>query len=406
MTAMANLLAAATLLLLFSAPHILAQAVAGWPGFRGTGGNGHATEVTPPLTWNATDGSNILWKTALPKHGMSSPIVAERRLFVTAADDDARQILCYDTDTGKLLWHHDAKSVPELPEVLEETGFAAPTPATDGRHVAAVFATGELVCVNVAGERVWATHLGIPKNHYGHASSLLIHDNLLFVQFDDKAAPRLLAFELLTGKPAWQVKRGAISWTSPILVENKGRMELILTNSKKVDSYDPKTGKHLWEFECLTGEVASSAAYADGIVFVASEGATAAAIDISKHDAEPRILWRWDKSLPDAASLLAAKDLLIIPTAFGVITCLDARTGSVHWEHEFPQGFNSSPILANDRIYIADINGDVQVFKLGRKFEQLGHATLAEATYATPAFVGTRIFIRGITHLFCIADGK
>ena len=79
-------------------------------------------------------------------------------------------------------------------------------------------------------------------------------------------------------------------------------MEVILTNSEGVDSYDPETQKHLWQVECLNGEVASSAAYADGVVFVASDGATATAIDISKHDAGPKILWQWDESLPDAAS--------------------------------------------------------------------------------------------------------
>lgn len=86
---------------------------------------------------------------------------------------------------------------------------------------------------------------------------------------------------MASGKPVWEVKRGPISWSSPILVDNKGRLELILTNSKSADSYDPATGKRLWNVEVLNGEVAASAAYADGIVYVASEHAIAAAIDVS-----------------------------------------------------------------------------------------------------------------------------
>ena len=200
----------------------------------------------------------------------------------------------------------------------------------------------------------------------------------------------------------WQVKRGEISWSSPILVDNRGRLELILTNSKGVDSYAPKSGKHLWHAECLSGEVASSAAYADGVVFVASDGATASAVDIGDHDSEPKVLWQWDESLPDAASLLADKDHLIVPTAFGVVTCLDAKTGKVSWEHEFDDGFYSSPILVNDRVYVTDLSGVTQIFRMGDTFELLETSEIGEAAYATPAVVGDRIYIRGLTHLFCI----
>ncbi len=383
-----------------------------WTGFRGPGANGHAVHANPPLNWSAREGKHILWKTKVPKHGMSSPVVWGNQLFLTGADDSTRQIYCFQTDTGKLLWQHDVGGIPgsppdrKLPDVLDETGFAAPTATTNGRYVAAIFGTGELVCVNMKGERVWAKHLGIPKNHYGHASSLISHRNLLFVQYDQTENSQLLAFDLASGSPAWQVKRGAISWSSPILVDNRGRMELILTNSKAVDSYDPKNGELLWHVDCLGGEVAPSAAYTDGVVFVANEGATATAIDIGNHGSGPEILWQWDEALPDAASPLANEDYLILPTGFGVVSCLDVKTGKVFWEHEFDEGSYSSPILVNDRVYIIDLSGAMQIFKMDDEFELLGVSEIGEAAYATPAFVDGRIYIRGITHLFCIQEQK
>ena len=124
-----------------------------WTSFRGFGSNGHATHATPPLTWSAEQSKNILWKTPIAKHGMSSPVIWKNRLFLTGADDESREIYCFDTDTGKLLWQHDVNGLPDspadglLPDVLEETGFAAPTVTTNGQYVAAIFATGELVCV-------------------------------------------------------------------------------------------------------------------------------------------------------------------------------------------------------------------------------------------------------------------
>ena len=379
-----------------------------WTGFRGPGANGHAAHANPPLSWSAKESENILWKAQVPKHGMSSPVVWENRLFLTGADDLSRQIYCFSTDTGRLLWTHDVEGIPgsssngQLPDVLEETGFAAPTATTDGRHVAAVFATGELVCVNMKGERIWAKHLGIPRNPYGHASSLIHHKNLLFVQYDQQENSQLLAFDLASGRPVWQTKRDDISWSSPILIDNKGRMELILTNSKAVDSYDPESGKLLWHVECLGADVAPSATYAGGVVFVANEGATASAIDISNHGLEPKILWQWDETLPDAASPLANEKYLILPTAFGVVSCLDAKTGQLLWEHEFDDGFYSSPILVNNRVYIIDLEGRTQIFEMDKEFELLGAAEIGEDAYATPAFVGDRIYVRGLMHLFCI----
>lgn len=88
-------------------------------------------------------------------------------------------------------------------------------------------------------------------------ASISLQD-LLFVQFDQKEDSKLLAFEMATGQLAWQASRDQISWSSPILIENRGRAELVLSNSKAVDSYDPKTGKRYWHVECLGGEVASS----------------------------------------------------------------------------------------------------------------------------------------------------
>jgi len=380
-----------------------------WPTFRGPGARGHAVHANPPLRWSGETGTNILWKTPVPTHGMSSPVVWGKRLFLTGADDSGRQIHCFDTDTGELRWRHEVSGVPgfpadsELPTVLDQTGFAAPTPTTNGRYVAAVFATGELVGLSMEGERLWARHLGVPENAYGHASSLISHEDRLFVQLDQEGDSKLLAFDLASGDPVWEVKRDAISWSSPILVDNGGRMELILTNSRAVDGYDPTTGSLLWRVECLEGEVGPSAASADGIVFVSGEGAAGSAIDIGHHGEEPKVLWQWDESLPDAASPLAKDGYLIVPTGFGVVTCLEMRTGKVLWEHDFGRGFWSSPVAVGDRVYLIDRAGAMQVFALGNTFELLAESKIGEGAYATPAFVGDRIYIRGLTHLFCIA---
>lgn len=332
---------------------------AAWPGFRGAGGIGQAVNANPPEDWNANE--NTLWKTKLPKHGMSSPVVWGDRVFLTGADESTRQVYCLDAGTGRLIWTHDVKDLPgapaggTLPRVLDETGHAAPSPVANGQYVAAIFGTGELVCLDFSGKRQWSKHLGIPANHYGHASSLISHGKNLYVQYDQREHSRLLAFDLENGSPVWQVERSAISWSSPIIIDNGGRMELVLSNSKAVDSYDPATGRQLWHVDCLGGEVAPSPAYADGIVFVANDGVAATAISISDHQKAAAILWQWDGDLPDTSSPVASDRFLLLPTSFGVVTCLDTKLGKVVWEHEFDVGFSSSPIVVQDQVYIVDL---------------------------------------------------
>lgn len=381
-----------------------------WPGFRGPNGIGVVTDRNPPLSFDAKTNKNIKWKISLPKQGMSSPIAWGSQVYLTGADEESRQLYSIDADTGKLRWTHDVQGLEDepsegtLPKVLDETGYAASTPTTDGRFIAAVFATGELVCVDFKGNRIWSKHLGVPNNHYGHASSLLNDSDRLFVQFDHSLNSKLYAFDFATGKIVWQVERKEIAWSSPILIESIGKRELIVSNSKSVDSYDPKSGKLIWHVDCLAGEVAASPAYSEGIVVVASEGAAATAIDIAAATDTSRIRWQWKESLPDTASPVASNGMVIIPTGFGVVSCLDIKTGKLLWEHQFDIGFLSSPIIVGDKVFLADLTGKLQIFKISTTFELLSECNLGEAIYATPSFAETRIFIRGVNQLFCIAQ--
>jgi outer membrane protein assembly factor BamB len=383
-----------------------------WPSFRGPWGNGLAIDANPPLNWSVEAGKNVLWKTEVPKPGMSSPVIWGSRLFVTGGDRTGLHIYCYETETGQLLWRHDVDGIPgsapldELSDTTPMSGLAAPTATTNGRYVAAIFATGDLVTVNMDGERVWARNLGVPQNPFGHTSSLISHSNLLFVQYDQQENSKLLAVDLASGDLVWQAERGLISWSSPILVDNNRRMELVLTNSEGVDSYDPTTGELLWNVSCLSGEVTPSAAYADGVVYVANEYASASAIDIGNHGTEPEILWQWVEILPDVASPVANEDYVIMASGYGVVDCLDAKTGEVRWEQEFDDGFYSSPVVVNDRVYAIDRSGGVHVLRMSDNPELLATTEIGEEVNATPAFVGDRIYIRGATHLYCIGERK
>jgi outer membrane protein assembly factor BamB len=281
-----------------------------WPAFRGPGGLGKASQSQAPLTWNQTPGENILWKTRIPKPGFSSPIIWDHYIFLSGSDEENQVVYCFDTETGNIVWEsqvNDIPGSPAEPPAARETGLAAPTMTTDGQRVAAIFGSGDLVCLDFEGSRVWAKNIGPPDNHYGHSSSLLSYGDLLMVQYDHNASQHLLAFRFDTGKLIYDTAREIkISWASPILIDTGNRTELILSSNPFVVSYDPQTGNELWRVECMAGEVAPSPAYAAGRVFVVNEYARLAAIRIGN---PPALIWESYDDLSEVASLWRQKSL-------------------------------------------------------------------------------------------------
>lgn len=384
------------------APSQLPAMKENWPSLRGWGNIGVAQQMDTPIHWDVESGEGILWSTMVPVHGFNSPIVWGDRLFFTGGDEEGFEVFCYNADTGEELWTKTVETSVELPEVSEDTGFAAPTMATDGERVFAIFASGELVAFDFEGNLVWQNNIGLPDNPYGMGSSLISDGTRLFVQYDHQESQKVMAFNGVDGSKAWEKARKHISWSTPSLIETADGMQLILNDEEFVTAYEPATGKQLWEVECLGGEVAPSPAF-DGkdIVFVANEYAQASALKLN--GGTPDILWQYDEYLPEIGSPLATAERFFIPTTAGDIVCLDAATGEVKWEHEFDDGFNSSPVLVGDRIYVAHIGGVMHIFDAqADTYHEIAAIDMGEAIFATPAFVNNRIYIRGDETLFCI----
>ncbi len=375
-----------------------------FPSFRGAFGLGIAHQKNSPVNWNGVSGENIIWKVKIPLQGYNSPVIWDKQVFVTGANSTAQSIYAYDLTSGNLVWEHKVSGIERASNKVikptDDTGYAAPTVATDGKHIYAIFATGDLVCVTMQGQRVWGKNMGIPDNHYGHSSSLLLWKNHLFIQFDTNVAGKVLALNVETGALVWETARTSkISWASPILANVGGRYELVLASSPEVAAYDIETGKELWKVSCMSGEVGPSPGFYNGVVYAANEYAKLIAI---KPGSPPVTVWENNEYLPEVASPVAIDGLLFIATSYGVVACFDAATGDLLWEYEANQGFYASPVVADGKVYFLDMDGIMHIFSIDKTMKLIGTPELNEQSVSTPAFAQGKILIRGYDHLYCI----
>lgn len=380
-----------------------------WPRFRGPDGQGHAPAAQVPLTWNVKTGEHVLWKAALPLPGASSPLVWEDRIFLTGAAHATREVCCFRASSGALLWRWKVEGVSgsprEAPEVSEDAGHAASTPATDGRRVYALFANGDLVALDLAGRKAWARNLGPLHNSYGYASSLVLWRDRLIVQLDVDERGRLLALNAATGATLWETPRelgGA--WSSPILARTASGVQLITTAQPKVIAYDPYDGRELWSAEGLGGDVAPSPVFGGGLVFAANEGSALLALRTGGQGdvTATHVAWKAEEGLPDTASPLTDGRWVWLVSSSGQLTCYEAQHGEKKYTQDLGDTFYASPSLVGERLLLLSRKGTALWVKAGPAFEELGRAELGEPVSASPAFRNGRIFIRGNEHLFAL----
>ena len=377
-----------------------------FPFFRGQDSRGIAGGSGYPIQWNGEDGTNIKWKVTIPKNGKSSPVIWDDKLFVTGAEGKLCEVYCLNKNSGEILWTASASGVPgepdELPETDQESGMAVSSAAVNDDFVCAIFANGNLICLDHDGNQKWVTNLGTPENIYGYSSSLIIFKDLLLVQYDSDEKVSLMGYELSTGQLKWEtMRRGRAAWSSPVIGNFNGEPQVIINGNPYVTGFDPVTGDELWSVECMTGDVAPSVAVNSKLAYAVTDYAQLAAI---KPGSGASIVWSDNMFTPDVSSPAANDDLLILATGNGDVACYNAMEGDTLWTHYFMDQFYASPIIADDKVWILNRSGIMHIVKADSKFELIAESPLGEAADCTPAFSDKNIYIRGKQNLYCISE--
>src|SRR5713101_845274 len=251
-----------------------------WAQWRGPDSQGISNEKNLPTEWSET--KNVLWKTAIPGLGFSSPIIWEKKVFVTTAieggpapaDHKAAKhmigtqefkhpdwtgsdkihtfkVYCLDRDTGKVQWERISYEGPVYDYRHRRGTYAAPTPVTDGKNVYVYFGSEGFYCYDLNGKLIWKKSFGgIGTMGMGVGTSPVLYENLVILLCDqefDGTFPFMTALDKKTGNEVWRVRRPVqSSWATPVIAKTADRTEMVVSGNEFLISYDPATGKELW----------------------------------------------------------------------------------------------------------------------------------------------------------------
>lgn len=400
-----------------------AAAAENWPAWRGAAMVGQSSEKGLPVKWAAETGENVRWKTPLPGPGMSSPIVANGRVFVTQsldAEGHQRALMCFDRKDGKILWQR-VTEYPETESTYEgEKHYASASPVTDGTRVVCSFGSAGMVCYDFAGKELWRKDLGKMAHLWGTAASPILYGDLAIFNFGPGERTFLVALEKRTGKEVWRVEEpgGKFghtqpewlgSWATPVVLKLPDHHELIQMWPDAVKAYDPKTGKLLWTCQG-GGKLAYNSPVVTPEIVVACYGFGGPALAVRPGGqgdvTETRRVWRIEKSPQRIGSGVIVGEHFYILNAIGTFACIDLKTGMPLWEERVGGSSWGSMVHADGKLYVTNQPGETLVLAAKPQFELIGKNPSGERSQASPAISDGEIFLRTYGHLWCISSGR
>lgn len=415
-----------------------------WPAWRGPLNSGVSPTGNPPLVWSETQ--NVRWKTAIPGKGTSSPIVwGDRIFFLTAIETDREDtpepvqpsdpnepapfhggknprnvykfdVVCLNLATGRTLWQQTACETVPHEGHHPDHGFASYSPVTDGTHVWASFGSRGVHCYDLDGKHKWSRDLGRMKTKmmFGEGSSPALAGDALIVVMDHEGDSAIYALDKNTGRTLWTRARDEdTAWSTPAVAVVEGKMQVVVSATNRIRSYDVATGEMIWQCGGQTQNVIPSPIVSGGLVFCTSgfRGSELQAIELGhKGDLTDTsaIRWQVSKATPYVPSpIFYGDNLYACSMNRAAISCYHAATGRLNFVEERLEGVKdiyASPVGAAGRVYFVGRNGVTEVIRNADTLDVLATNRLDDEFDASPAVAGDRILLKGKRNLYCIEE--
>jgi len=405
-----------------------------WPQFRGPNSSGLGGGK-PPVEFGPD--KNVRWKTAVGP-GLSSPIIWEGRIFLTEFDPAKKQLatLCIDRRTGKIQWRR-AVSPEQIEKVHEISSPAGSTPVTDGERIYVYFGSYGLVCYDLNGNLKWERRLPMPENPYGAVASPIIAGELLVLNHQGKDA-YLLAVNRRNGQTVWKTDRSMFQygWSTPVHWRHDGIDEIVVLGGdfkadQRLMAYNLSDGAERWWVGGLPPCGKSTPVIGDGLLFFAapdiileevaerrnperaaqiyannSARVTAVRPGGKGEVSQTNVAWTERKGVPGVPSPLYYNGRLYTFLNGGIVYSRVAKTGELVFSGRLgaPGFYYSSPVAADNKIYISSEEGVVVVLEAGEQLKVLATNKLDGAILATPALVDGNIYVRTENSLYAFGN--
>ena len=425
------------------------QARATWGSWRGTDGNAVGTGK-PPTEWDEKDGKNIKWQIPIAGRGSSSPIVWGDRVYITTAIDTEKKgsassdqgggrrrggfggfgsatpttvydfvVMALNRKDGSVAWKKKVNSA-----VPHEGGHATSTQAsnsslTDGKHIWAHFGSRGLHCLDMQGEIKWSKDFGKMRTaaSFGEGSSPTLYRDTLVMIWDHEGESFIAALNKETGDELWRNnRRQGTTWATPLVVPVDGKPQVIMPGARSSRAYDLKSGKEIWNLSGLTRNAIPTPLHRNGVIYLMSGfmGSSLQAVKLAGAKGNLRssdnVVWTYKRNTPYTPTGVVYGDYLyFLRVNSGVLTCLNAETGKVHYEGQRLRRVGttySSIVGANGHVYITSRRGWTKVVKVGEDYVDVASNRVRDTVDSTFAIVDDEIYIRGWKNLYCIAEDE
>jgi len=382
------------LLLLASLLLVAAPARADWLNFRGV-------DSTAPA--GPGPGAAVKWTTPLPGRGLGSPVIVGDRLFLSASSGPQQRrlhVLCFSSTTGEKLWERVLQATGRT-MCHEKTAVAAPSMASDGQRVFALFSSNDLFAFDLDGNLLWLRGLTLDypnaSNSLGMAASPLVIGNVLVVPSENDSESFVVGINVKNGRNIWKLDRPKMAnWTSPVAYQGAA----LLQSGKGLTAVDPTTGSTLWDYSDGAATIPSSAVGGD-LVFVPSHGLTA--LRPQPGQPAPAQQWRVEQINPGTGSPVLLNGKVYAINSAGVLNQADPATGERGWRLRLDGPLSGSPVGAGKFLYAVSEKGVLQIIDTTAEEGAVTHSLdLQQTILCTPSLADGALFVRSDSSLWRI----
>ena len=390
-----------------------------WRQFNGS--QGHAVGAGPlPTEWSET--KNVAWKTPVPGSGWSSPIVDGDEVWLTTAIDEEHSLraVCIDAVSGKVRLDVEVFKPKKLLVKHDRNGHATPTPVLDDDHIYVHFGSyGTAALKRSNGDIVWTNQDTKINHQWGPGSSPVLFEDMVVFNCDGMEQRYVTALNKKTGKQVWKTPRSETitkggffrkAFSTPSVVTVNGSKMLLSAGANQVSTFDPKTGKAGWSVKYFGYAGVTKPIIADGRAFVTSGYGDAVLMAVQLSDSGSKksgeLLWKTKRGAPIIPSPIVVGTELYMVSDKGVLSCLDAATGKVHWQDRLPGNYAASITFGDGKLFVHNDKGLTTVFAPSvQGFEKLATNQLDSNIQASPALISGAIYLRTKNSLYRIQKG-